>query len=155
LTRVPPTRSLTSPFPMQFRSRGVTERVDKLIGAISEESEPTRPIIESLRTSTIPLVRIQSSPSNLSMKPLPGKKNRPPPCPGRRAPLGTRPQRTSRRRQTRWRDRLNARSSSILDEDEDDDDDDADDDKEEDGDDDSEKSDEGAVIRQAKGLRLT
>jgi hypothetical protein len=131
---------------MQFRSRGVTERVDKLIVAISEESEPSMQIIERLQTSTIPLVRIQSSPSNLSMKPLPGKKNRPPPCPGRRAPLGTRPQRT-RRRQSRWRDRLNARSNSILDDDDDDDDDEEEDD--------SEKSDEGAVIRQAKGLRLT
>jgi hypothetical protein len=152
----PPTRSLTSPFPMQFRSsRGVTERVDKLIGAISDESEHTLETVDSHQTATIiPLMRIQSSPSNLSMKPLPGgKKNRPPPCPGRRAPLGSRPQRT-KRRQNRWRERLNARSNSILDDDDEDEDDDNDEEDEQQKED-SGQSEKEAAMLQPKGLRLT
>jgi hypothetical protein len=130
-------RSLTTPFPMQFRSRGVTERVDKLIGAISEESGFTMDTIDSHKT--IPIIRVQSSPSNLSTTPHRSRKNRPPPCPGRRAPLGTRPQRT-KRRQNKWRERITARSNSIFD----------------DVEEDSDNSDEDTVVfpLQPEGTRL-
>lgn len=148
-SRLPPTRSLTSPFPMQFRSaRRVTERVEKIIGSISDESETpspkngtTRDTIDHHRPA-IPLTRIRSSPSNLEGNaPHYFSTSRPPPVPGRRAPLGTRPQRT-KRRQNRWRERLTARSNSIFDD-------------EEEISDTSDGKEAEAVPLEPKGIRLT
>lgn len=120
-----PSRSLTSPFPMQFRSRNskatAPPTLEKVTEQVMEETSPE----ENRET-------IDASPASLASPPGQSRKkfnkdDRPPPFPGRVvvAPLDPHEQRR-KRVLGRWRNRTQLRNTPIMDNDEDDSDDDED-----------------------------
>jgi hypothetical protein len=144
--QLPPSKSLASPFPMQFRIRAkigqslsrdlsVTTKLnaeeDMSNDGPSAPPPPPRrqrsPSDFSRETieSPVELVRVQSSPSKLPQSArksyiASNRGDLPPPCPGgRRTPTATpkRKEKKKKRGPAKWREKL-SRSSSIIDDDE-------------------------------------
>ena len=150
--RIPPRRSLTSPFPIQFRVRNddksKRQTDEKVLPEYAEKfrrratlSPPTTPSLKpnlgNMQTieTIIPLARVKSSPTQLTVS-NPSKLDRPPPRPPGARRLIPKPLTTPRNRRgfPKWR-KQSARSTSILDtsaddSEEDDEDDDKNDDSE-------------------------
>jgi hypothetical protein len=143
---LPPSKSLSSPFPIQFRARtkigqSPSRQLLSISTKLNSEGDglPAPPPVlrqcdfemETIE-SPIELIRVQSSPSKLSQSRPTNKGGLPPPCPGgRRTPPVVKGKK--KRGYAKWREKLSARSSSIIDEDESDDgDDDGDNEEEED-----------------------
>ena len=131
--RIPASESLTSPFPMQFRARTrkslSPKRELSVTTKLNSFDEPTRPVLpiaprqsvaplHTISTSveqSIPLVRVQSSPSKLGRR----SGELPPPCPARRSVPSPSP--TRRKKDfSKWKQQLSARTTSILDDEDDD-----------------------------------
>lgn len=127
-----PSRSLTSPFPMQFRLRNPCSRINvPTSGNLRQAPDESRGTIDTTTTTHSPRVVATSQPLDpRPKKPFRRKDDRPPPCPGRVAPVvvmaaATESQHDKRRKRVvgRWRDRSHIRSTPMLDYDSDDDDD--------------------------------
>jgi hypothetical protein len=160
--KLPPSKSLSSPFPIQFRVRAkigqspprqlsVSTKLNAESDCISTSPPPPPPLrrrspsdaeMETIE-SPIELIRVQSSPSYLSQSGrllmATSRGGLPPPSPGTRRTTPTlgKGKEKKKRGVAKWRQKLSARSSSIIDEDDDDDEDDDEEDdiEEEEGDD--------------------
>jgi hypothetical protein len=147
VTRVSPSRSLTSPFPMQFRSRNA---------AASPKREPAEPDVSTsvekpftahpkpvtaaslyvtmtdMETIDTPSASPALSSSSTARKKQLFKDDRPPPCPGRATSTTPTARSSEDKRQKRilgrWRNRSQIRSTPMMDKDDDTDDEDDDED---------------------------
>jgi hypothetical protein len=157
--KLPPSKSLSSPFPIQFRVRAkigqspsrllsISTKLNAEGDCISAPPPPPPPMrrrspsdaeMETIE-SPIELIRVQSSPSYLSQSGrsfmATSRGGLPPPSPGARrtAPTLGKGKEKKKRGVAKWRQKLSARSSSIIDDDDDDDDDEEDYIEEEEGD---------------------
>lgn len=157
--KLPPSKSLSSPFPIQFRVRAKIGQSPSRQLSISTKlnaegdgiSAPPPPLPPRRRRSPsdaemetiespIELIRVQSSPSYLSQSGrlllATSRGDLPPPCPGARrlTPIALGKGKQKKKRGiAKWREKLSARSSSIIDDD-DEDEDEEDDIEEETGD---------------------
>jgi len=135
-SRLPASKSLSSPFPMQFRHRAAScsSRELSVSTKFNERDGPAGPVpppiprarspsLVTMETieAPLPLNRVQSSPSKLAgRKLLQSQKFRedlPPPCPGgpSRIPAAPTAKRKKKGKGRRWREQLSARSTSIID----------------------------------------
>jgi hypothetical protein len=145
--KVPPSKSLSSPFPMQFRERTTVLHISTKETDVTEKQEmPSGPracgsVPMDTITQPITLTRVNSSPKKFDCTKAVVKGDLPPPCPGgtsrRRvamptveSPLRSRKARKMMRRKKALQ--ANARSTSVLDMDDEDDEDDEDEDFDED-----------------------
>lgn len=131
--RIPASKSLTSPFPMQFRERAkeslapfrdpvvTTLTSSKKQVAISREPSPSPPPVPQGQTSlltidaistdqNIPLVRVKSSPSKLGQE-----GDFPPPSPFGQRHASPSPKSPRRRKSASWSQKIGARATSIFD----------------------------------------
>ena len=114
-----PSRSLTSPFPMQFRLRNPSRTSAPFAGTLRQAPDESRGTIDATSLSSM---MVTSPPLDPRKKSLRRKEDRPPPCPGRAtAPIvvaaATESQHDKRRKRVvgRWRDRSHIRSTPMLD----------------------------------------
>ncbi|KAL3921364.1 MAG: hypothetical protein SGILL_002783 [Bacillariaceae sp.] len=121
--QLPPSKSLSSPFPMQFRERQMTPPRTQLVVKTSESTESSKSR-ESMETISSPLQAVKSvsssSPKSRDQKKLKaGKGDLPPTCPTasrRKVPIPGPKARKSKRRQLQMRkSKQNARSTSVMD----------------------------------------
>lgn len=129
--RLPPSKSLTSPFPMQFRERPKPSFLHVATERFDEENHPTPEGPKGgmgTIMSPIPLSRINSSPSRLSSPTKAASRGElPPPCPGGRRRLVVTTAMTPLRSRKAKRilkkikqSKHNARSTSVMDMEDDD-----------------------------------